>query len=156
MKTILGLLLGAGCAAIIACSGAMSQKSAAPMPASQTMSPRTDTTTHDSIAQLDHAIESELAQLDIKRPASPPTACVTCAQPASVPVKPTATNTCHPGPSDKCKDSCRLADSICENAGKICELATQLGGDDAYANGKCDSGKASCEAAGPACCGCQL
>ena len=58
--------------------------------------------------------------------------------------------------SDTCSESCKLSGSICENAAKICDIAKQLGGTDAYANDKCASGNASCDASHAKCCSCQL
>ena len=57
-------------------------------------------------------------------------------------------------PSQTCGDVCRLADRICDNAESICELAGKLPGD-AWAAGKCDTGKAACEKARTRCCGCR-
>jgi hypothetical protein len=62
--------------------------------------------------------------------------------------------TCKPAANDVCTQSCTLSDSVCENAGKICKLAAQLGGADAYANGKCQSGNDSCKRTREKCCGC--
>ena len=56
-------------------------------------------------------------------------------------------------PSDTCGDACKLGDAICDDAGRICALADQLPGD-AWAAGKCASGKASCERARQRCCDC--
>ncbi len=156
MKTVLALLLVGWTVAAFACAGSASKSSSpAPMPASAT----NHNGTHARIAELDQEIEAELATLELKRPAVPPNACVQppCgAEPLAAPLRPSAAATCRPGPSERCKTSCKLSDSICENAAKICELATLLGGNDAYANGKCASGKASCDVAGESCCSCQL
>jgi len=62
---------------------------------------------------------------------------------------------CHPGPSDACGESCRLADSICDNAKKICDIATTKLANDAWAAEKCNSAKDSCTASHERCCGCQ-
>jgi hypothetical protein len=62
---------------------------------------------------------------------------------------------CHPAASQTCTDSCKLSDSICDNAGKICNLADQLQGD-GWAADKCSRAKATCEAAHAKCCDCQL
>jgi hypothetical protein len=55
---------------------------------------------------------------------------------------------------ETCRDACRLSDSICDSSGRICRIAVDLGGGDAYANEKCAGGKASCEASRTKCCGC--
>ncbi len=52
--------------------------------------------------------------------------------------------------SVSCQDTCTLQASICENATSICSLAQQLD-NDAWANEKCDSGKASCTLATEKC-----
>lgn len=157
MKAMFALLLGGWCVVALACAGGAS-KSASSAPVAMPGSTSHDGT-HARIAELDQEIDAELAKLELKRPDVPPNACVQppCgAEPLAAPPNPTAAATCRPGPSDRCKDSCKLSDSICENAAKICELATLLGGNDAYANGKCASGKASCDVAGQSCCSCQL
>ena len=61
---------------------------------------------------------------------------------------------CTPPHSDRCTDTCTVADAICDNAKKICDLATRLPGD-AWANGKCDDGTKSCDQAHKLCCDCQ-
>ncbi len=52
-----------------------------------------------------------------------------------------------------CRDTCSLADAICENATQICQVADDLDGDP-WADDKCSSAKASCREARQACCGC--
>ncbi len=113
---------------------------------------------HQQIAALDKEIDDELARIGL--PATPPPACAQtrCAasSPLSVTVPPFATDpACRPPASDACKTSCTLSDSICANAERICELAKQLGGADAYANDRCARGKTSCETAHAHCCSCQ-
>jgi hypothetical protein len=54
----------------------------------------------------------------------------------------------------ECRDSCTLAASICDNAGRICRLAQQLSGDD-WAAGKCTDAGAVCRQATADCCGCR-
>jgi hypothetical protein len=149
------LLLGGVFAAIIACGGA-SHKSAMAPPGP--MADMGHGNRRAEIDALDKAIDDEFAKRQVTRPVAPPNTCVGAACPmvASTVVKPTADPTCHPATSDTCQDSCKFADSICENAGKICDIASQLGGNDAYANEKCGSGKASCDASRERCCGCQL
>ncbi|MDQ3371015.1 MAG: hypothetical protein M3680_36820 [Myxococcota bacterium] len=157
MKGALGLSLGGLCAVLIACAGGARPRSAAAPGATPETSPLGDTP-RSQIDALDRQIDEDLATLQLARPATPIGACVqppcdpqpmaTAAQP------PQADPSCRPGPSELCKDSCRLADSICTSAARICDIAAQLGGNDAYANGKCASGTASCDAARTRCCGC--
>lgn len=60
---------------------------------------------------------------------------------------------CHPAPTDTCTDSCKVSDAICDDAKQICDIAGKLAGD-AWAAGKCDSGKQSCTDANKKCCSC--
>lgn len=53
----------------------------------------------------------------------------------------------------KCQDVCSLANAICENAGRICRIADDLG-NDPWARDKCNSAKASCREAKKRCCKC--
>ena len=101
----------------------------------------------EEIQALDREIEAQLTSMGV-RP-SPPPPCVasaSCAQviPQALAIKPAAEDpTCKPAPSDSCKDSCTLSDTICKSADRICVLAQQLGGADAYANETCSRGNES-------------
>lgn len=53
-----------------------------------------------------------------------------------------------------CDEVCNLADAICDNAEAICGIADELGKDDAPAQEKCVSSKASCREAKQRCCAC--
>ena len=53
-----------------------------------------------------------------------------------------------------CNDVCNLADAICDNAERICEIAAELGSDDKLGQEKCASAKASCREAKQRCCSC--
>jgi hypothetical protein len=55
---------------------------------------------------------------------------------------------------ETCHDICNLGDAICDNAERICELADELGKDNAWAQDKCASAKASCREAKQRCCQC--
>jgi hypothetical protein len=57
-------------------------------------------------------------------------------------------------PPPACDDVCGLADAICENAEVICDIAAELA-PDPWAEGKCDSAKASCHEAQARCCDCE-
>ena len=141
MKTWVALAFGAILAAIVAC-GSAGHSRIAPM-AQPGASPR------QQIEQLDAQIAADLARLNV-----PPTIAPLSSDPIPASAhRPTSDPTCKVGASATCADSCTLADAICDNAGKICEIATSLG-DDTYANTKCDSGKTSCAAARGRCCGC--
>lgn len=52
-----------------------------------------------------------------------------------------------------CRDSCKIAQSICDNAVNICRLADELG-DDEWARGKCGDAREACSEATESCCGC--
>ncbi len=54
-----------------------------------------------------------------------------------------------------CRDSCRLADSICDNAEAICRIATQELRGDNWAAEKCEDAKQTCTAAKSKCCACR-
>lgn len=54
--------------------------------------------------------------------------------------------------TETCMDVCTLAEHICDNAEQICILADELGKDDAWAQEKCASAKASCREAKQRCC----
>lgn len=61
---------------------------------------------------------------------------------------------CRPAPTDTCKTSCTLGDSICKNADSICRIAQDLGAD-TWAQNKCAKANQTCEASRAKCCGCQ-
>ncbi|MBA3456247.1 MAG: hypothetical protein H0T42_24315 [Deltaproteobacteria bacterium] len=159
-----GLLVGGCCAVAIACSAKGSQQTAARSPVSAVSDRQvvaagpTGMTPRDEIETLDREIEAQLTSMGV-RP-TPPATCAadaSCAQvsPQPMSVVPAAADpTCKPAASDTCKDSCTLSDSICKNADRICVLAQQLGGTDAYANETCDRGNTSCKAARERCCSC--
>jgi hypothetical protein len=150
----LGLCAGALCAIAIACGG--SAKSAM-APGQTTAMPRAEIAEIDALSRQ---IDADLAALGLARPAAPAGACIRppCgAEALSVAPRPAHTEepSCRPGAGETCRDTCRLSDSICDSAGRICRIAADLGGDDAYANERCAGGKASCDASRTRCCGCQ-
>lgn len=80
--------------------------------------------------------------------------------PASEPATPmgsvpqSADASCKPAKTERCTSSCTLSDSICTNASRICDLASQLAGD-GWAATKCAQAKQTCESAHERCCSCQ-
>jgi len=110
---------------------------------------------HQEIEQLAAQIDAERAKLGLAAPAAEAVP-MTPHEPMASQVAPlsTADATCRPAPSDTCRDTCELSDSICGNAKKICNLADQLAGD-AWAEGKCREAKGLCDEAHGRCCGCQ-
>jgi hypothetical protein len=160
MKSFVGIILGALLAITIGCAAksksATAPSSASPDPAGAMPGGGTP---RDEIDRLDQAIDAEMGRLSLTRPTPPPLTCTgeTCAQQMSgAAVAATAPQSaeCRPASTPTCTDSCKLKSSICENAGRICRIASDLGGNDAYANDKCNSGNASCEAAKQRCCSC--
>jgi hypothetical protein len=162
MRIIVGLATGCALALVIACgAGAKSSRTPGAAVAPAATDGAAGMPAGDSRGQidgLDQQITAAMGKLGEARPTPPPTACVSGCEPqqmssagqAAVAPDPT----CKPGKGDTCTQSCTLKDSICTNAGRICEIASQLGGNDAYANDKCNSGVASCEAAKKRCCSC--
>jgi len=155
VKALWGLALGVACAIAIACGGSQ-PKSAMRAPAE--MPPPTATggvpeSSHSEIDRLDKEIATQLEQMKLAPPAVAPMA---DPQAMSADTAAAAANakTCTHGQSETCKSACELSDSICTNAGKICNLASQLSNDQ-WANQKCANGKASCDAASGRCCSCQ-
>lgn len=49
----------------------------------------------------------------------------------------------------ECKDSCKLAEAICQNKDRICDIAQRL--DDDWADSKCEDAKRSCSEARQVC-----
>jgi hypothetical protein len=157
VKALAGLALGAACAAFIACAAAPNKSAtpsaAAPPTAMETSAPRAE------IERLDREIAQQLAELGL--PTSQPPACAAggCSGPtaemmSSGVLPPSADATCKPAPTEQCQSSCKFSDSICDNAKRICVLANDLGGNDAFANEKCARGTESCQKSREKCCGC--
>jgi len=164
VRGLAGLALGACAALVLACGAARNAQaptarattpepgaaadaagaSTAPMPGDP----------HGEIEALDARIAAERDRMGL--PAPQVAAVVPGTEPPTMMAVPSVAGdaACHPAPSTTCQDSCTLADSICANAGRICELASELPGDD-WAAQKCVSGKATCDAAHARCCGCQ-
>ncbi len=133
-------------AALAACAGGRSSKSA---PAT-TQDPPTllggrPDDLRARIAELDAAIGRDLTAAALDQPDA-----AMAASMAATPMAEVRT-TCERVPSDRCADVCKLSDSICDNAGSICELAAQLPGD-AWADERCGAAKASCKRATDRCC----
>lgn len=153
----IAIALGFVCAIAIACGGARKQ-SAMPPPEATSGGAMPAVDRKGEIEQLEGEIRADLARMGLpeQSPELAPT-CTDCSpQQMSNDIKLHADDTtCQPGTSDTCRDSCRLADSICTSAKKICTIAADMG-NDTWANGKCVDGKSSCDRANKRCCGCQL
>jgi len=153
------LLFGACCAAALGC-GAARSKASAPAPSVQDRSggsaePHAEP--HAEIDALDRQIADDLARAHVAVPATAmctgPACATAMSQPFSTPAIGDAR--CRPASTDSCTDACTLSTSICTNQQKICDLAKQLAGDDWAAN-KCETARASCQAARDGCCSCVL
>ncbi|MBA2538790.1 MAG: hypothetical protein H0V17_04075 [Deltaproteobacteria bacterium] len=151
-ETLAALFVGVAIAAVVSCGGSKSaMKTAAPQssaePSVMPGSPR------DRIKQLDDQIVAELAKLELQPPPLAVCPQPPCATMQTLAVKPTDDPACKRSAVQVCKDHCVLADSICDSASKICEIAKELASD-VWASEKCASGNASCTAAHGKCCGC--
>ena len=161
MKSVVGVVVGGLLAFAIACGGsgkAVHSTGGMPPPgpgdAGGLSNPRAE------LERLDQEITAEMQKLAEPRPAPPVGACAeNCAQPMATQANQAkqATQqdaTCKPAQTETCTQSCTLKTSICTNASKICSIAADLGGGDAYANEVCNRGVASCVAAEKRCCSC--
>lgn len=111
---------------------------------------------HAQIEALDRQISDDVARGKLT-PAPVSCSGAGCAEAMSTPlaVPSPGDASCRPAASERCTEACTLSTSICDNQGKICELAGQLPGDD-WAASKCASARSSCRAAREACCSCVL
>lgn len=138
---------------VVACAGA--QKSAAPAPREATMPVAGSAASASPKAQLDELyaqVEQERAALGLPEPMA---GVLSPATPMGDHPTTQTDAACHPAQSETCTSSCKLSDSICTNADKICKLAKDLE-PDADAAAKCEKAGKSCTAAHDKCCGCML
>jgi hypothetical protein len=151
---VMRLLLAALCIGSLSCSAANRAPMASPGGASPASLSDASVMPGDPRAELDALFaQVEQQRTELALPEAKPESASVGATPMSV--TPLSTDaTCKPAKTDRCTSSCTLADSICKNANRICELAAQLTGDTAAA-GKCSQAKQTCEAAHKRCCGCQ-
>lgn len=152
MRVLLAVMTGAFVALAIACGGAPSASKASMTGGGMHGDPRAE------IDRLDAQIAAEMERLGQPRPEPAAGACTADCAPQSMAAAATSAKSedpaCKPAATATCSDACTLKQSICANAARICEIAAQLGGADAYANDKCNRGTASCEAAKQRCCNC--
>jgi hypothetical protein len=150
MVRLLGL--GAACMVIVAaCASSKQVRAPATEAPASTAGATMPNDPHAEIERLYAEIEAQRGQGELPEPAAPATAAPAEAM-ASVPLSSEAT--CKPAKTDRCTQSCELSDSICTNAGRICELAAQIP-QDAWAADKCGRAKQTCETAHESCCTCQ-
>lgn len=157
MKGVAGVMLGAWCAIMIACAAA-SKSAMAPAPTQPTgmRAPMPGSPQDQEIDRLANEIEAERVELALPQAPSTFTCSgATCAQSAlGMAAGATApTLVCKPT-SETCTQACTLADSICSNAKKICEIASQLDGDQ-WAATKCSDSTQTCKDAKARCCECK-
>lgn len=139
------------CMAIVACASAQ-RAAVAPTPASDAAgAPQMADDPHAEIERLSQDIDVARGQIGLTAPSpigAPPPAEAMAAVPLSTDA------TCQPAQTDRCTQSCKVSDSICNNAQRICDLAHDLPGDD-WAAGKCATAKQTCDTAHERCCTCQ-
>ena len=143
-----GLVLGALLAGMIACA-AGPRAARTPPVTSGSEPPVAPVLTGDPHAQIE-ALERDITAKG--GTFEPQATMATAATPMSVPSS--TDPTCHPAATPSCGDVCKLSDSICDDAKKICDIAVTLG-NDTWAAGKCESGKQSCSDAHASCCSCR-
>lgn len=155
MRALVGVIVGGLLAFAIACGGGaksgVTQKPEGPPPIPGGSNARAE------LERLDALITADMQVMNEPRPTPPVASCIeNCAQAmggaAAAATK--ADPTCKPAQTETCNQSCTLKESICTNAGKICSIAADLGGNDQFANETCNRGSASCDAAKKRCCSC--
>lgn len=144
------LMLLAACAAM----GGSPKTSKAPQ-APQETSAMPSVARPDPKAELDELyakVEQDRASMGLQEPmiSGPPGPIPMATQPTTQ-----NDNACHPAQSETCESSCKLSDSICTNAEKICKLAKDLEPDEDAA-AKCVKADKTCKTAHDKCCGCML
>lgn len=152
---LIGALVCAAAGGLAGCAAHKSTPAPAPAAASPADPGVLPASPREEIDRLAAEIDAALAQAGLA--AMQPPACAAAASCSAAPmsVAPIANDpTCKPAQTDTCTQSCTLATSICNNAERICKLAGDLGGADAYANEKCESATSSCSTARARCCGC--
>jgi len=138
---VVGILLGAGLAIVVACGG-----SRPPAPDWQLRQQKENEVT---------ALWTQIRtwRHEAHMPLDPPRSDVF--QWLTRPVQ-EASRVCPDGHQvpETCNDTCNVADDICDNAERICSIADELGPRDTYSQEKCASAKASCREAKQRCCAC--
>jgi hypothetical protein len=160
MKAALRIVIAASLVTLASCGSAKRSASPPTMAApgsSATSSPQETTgvmpgdKVHDEIEQLSAKVEAERTELGLAEP-SPMAAGAEPATPmAAIPLSTDAS--CKPAKTERCQGSCKLSDSICTNASRICDLAKDLAGD-GWAATKCSRAKQTCDTAHDSCCSC--
>jgi hypothetical protein len=108
----------------------------------------------DEIRDLDAQIGQQMADLGLTPPSDAEvTEMIAQSSTPELPASSVVDACEQPPQADGCGDVCTLADSICTNAKRICDLADQLPGDE-YASQRCAAGRGSCDRAKTRCCDC--
>jgi hypothetical protein len=123
--------------AIVACASQNMRASQQAMPAAP-VAGGAASSPHDQIEALAQQIETDRGSLKL------PTTISASAPPA----------TCVRNPSATCTQTCKLSDSICDNAKKICDIATTELANDDWAQKKCTENRSTCSVAAQQCCEC--
>lgn len=145
MKLVFALLV-----TLVGCAKAMKAPTAGQAP----LSPNSHAGRHDpDIAALDREIDEAFAKMQVARPAARPGQVPDLTMSAKVNITAAEDPECKRGTGDVCTQSCTLADSICNNAKRICDIASKLE-NDAWANERCTNSTESCRVAHQKCCGC--
>jgi hypothetical protein len=158
MRIVVALVAGACISLVVACAAKRSSMAPA-SPTAETSgsapTPAGPQDPHSQIEALTATIADQRVKLGLPAAVLEPPACPSgrCS-PAPEMMTAHTDPACHPGSSDTCSSSCTLADSICDNATKICTLADQLPGD-TWAADHCSSANTSCAEAHKRCCACQ-
>jgi hypothetical protein len=147
------------CAAVLlllaACGGAKPRASASEPPPGATAGGLEDRAPSGDprIVELDAQIDADLGRLGLEPPSDAEIGEAMVGHRTFEPMSGGAADSCPVPPAGAgCGDVCTLADSICHNAERICDLADEL--DDDWATRRCFAGRLSCERARERCCGC--
>lgn len=123
--------------AVVACAGACDPPTHSTGTVNERLEPRSD------IRSRMQAIDSDATTLGMS--------------PASLaliaPPPPLGPRACAAGASRSCQGTCRLDDSICDNAKHVCQLADQIESD-GWAAEQCAKAKQACAASHAKCCAC--
>lgn len=149
-------LAATACMALVAAcamGGAKQSMQAAPVSSTDTRAGAAmpGENSHSDIERLSAEIDAQRTKLGLPEPQMSSTQSP-AAPMATVPLSSDAS--CRPSKTDRCTQSCSFSDSICTNAGKICDIAAQLTAD-TWAADKCSRAKQTCDAAHDSCCSCQ-
>jgi hypothetical protein len=146
------LLIAASCMVVAACAAPKARSMAAPEAAVGGAAPGEAGSARAEIRRLADEIERERGEGQF---AEPVPSVLEGIQPTPMATVPSSADaTCKPAKTERCTSSCKLSDSICKNAGRICDLAEDLPGDE-FAEGHCKRAKVTCDTAHASCCTCQ-